>query len=497
MSLDLLPPFDEIAEAGALACILATDDGREAEQMLARLSVDDFYDVRHREAFLGLTRLVRDNKPADLVNLTQHLRDTGKTEDAGGLPYVVSLPEQTPSPANFPSFLEVVKDRSIRRAITRDAGELKRLAEDLSIPAKGLANAGRRMGEAYSGSERSGLTIRKPSEFLAMTFDDSDMILGDWLMAGGQPFVMAAAGGTGKSRLLFQAAACIATGRKFLAFETNGENLRWLILQTENSNRRLRDDLTRLRAWLGNDWEKFEERVLIHPVENETDSFVSLDDPENVANIAAVIAKHKPDIIAVDPLNEFAIGDLNKDADMKATLKTLSRICRKGNPDRSIAVLHHAITGRGGAAKATGYDRASFARNSKTLHAWARGQINLAPVDEDSNERLIVACGKCSNGREFPTFAIRLNPETMIYECDPSVDVAQWQQEINGAKPGQLMSPERVRELCCNPLEKPELARAIMKDCGCARGTAYRHMDKAERKKAIHYSKASERYIAK
>ena len=70
----------------------------------------------------------------------------------------------------------------------------------------------------------------------------------------------------------------------------------------------------------------------------------------------------------------------------------------------------NALTGRGGAAKVTGHDRASFARNSKVMHAWTRGQINIAPIDPDDNSRLIVACGKCSNGKEFEKFAIKLNP---------------------------------------------------------------------------------------
>src|SRR5437879_773516 len=85
---------------------------------------------------------------------------------------------------------------------------------------------------------RSRLTLRKPSDFLAMQFDDSDIILGDRLLAAGQSLVIAGAGGMGKSRLLFQLAASVTARRKFLAFDTGGDLLRWLILQTENSNRR-------------------------------------------------------------------------------------------------------------------------------------------------------------------------------------------------------------------------------------------------------------------
>jgi hypothetical protein len=341
-------------------------------------------------------------------------------------------------------------------------------------------------------------TLRKPNEFLEMRFDDSDIILGQRLLAVGQPLVIAAAGGTGKSRLSLQAAGAIVSGRKFLAFDTGGTHLRWLILQTENSNRRIQHDLAKLRDWLGADWEKFNEQVTIHAVENDIDGFVSLDNPENIANIEGAIAEAKPDIIVVDPLNEFAIGDLNSDVGMKTTLQMLQRVCRRGNPNRAIIVLHHAITGRSGAAKAIGFDRASFARNSKTLHSWTRGQINLAPVDPDSNDRLIVACGKCSNGPEFQTFAIRLNPSTMIYECDPTVDVAQWEKEISGnTNKEPLMTLDRVRELCRPAIAKAALAKAIMEDCGCARGSAYRYIARTAASGKIRHDKDNDTYFKK
>lgn len=309
---------------------------------------------------------------------------------------------------------------------------------------------------------RPKLTLRKPDEILAMQFDDSDIILGDRLFAKGQSLVIAGQGGLGKSRLLLQFAACVISGRKFLAFDTAGSGLRWLILQVQNSNRRLKDDLARIKAWLGAaDWRRFNEQVIIHTLENDQDGFVSLDSLDNQAAIQAVIQETEPDIICADPLDEFGVGDLNKDADMKATLTALSRLCRRGNPQRGIVVLHHAVTGRGGAAKATGYDRASFARNSKTLLAWTRGQFNLASVDEDNYDRLIVACGKCSNGREFQPLAIRLNPDTMLYECDSSVNVKAWATDMNG-RPGKRKPKPTLDEFLSIFRNDPNHPRACL-----------------------------------
>ena len=492
---DQLPPYDAEAEAGALSCVLCANG--EADQLFESLDLELFYEERHRTIYGGLHSLHVTGKSLDPISLEQWLKDRKQIEAAGGKDYVAALPDVTHSPAYFPAYLETLQDRTIRRAAIRDAVEIERLARNPAIPARLLGEASKRMGEAHSNHKAAGFTIRKPSEFLEMRFDDSDIILGDRLAAVGQSLVIAAAGGTGKSRLLLQIAACVTTGRKFLSFDTGGSSLRWLILQTENSNRRLKADLTRLREWLGDDWVKFDEQVRIHAVENDTDGFVSLADPENVANIEAAIAEHKADIIGADPLNDFAIGDLNKDADMKATLQALSRICRKGNPHRLIIALHHAITGRSGSAKATGYDRASFARNSKVLHAWSRGQINLAPVDPETNDRLIVACGKCSNGREFLPFGIKLNPETMLYECDPTVDVKAWEAEMSSKGNNEpLMTPARVKELCGLPKTKAELARAIREDCGCVRQVSYKYIKRAEQARKIRFNTRNETYCA-
>jgi hypothetical protein len=336
---------------------------------------------------------------------------------------------------------------------------MKKPSECLSESANGPETIGQRPTEPAT---RQKLTLRQPDEILAMQFNDADIILGDRLFCMGQSLVVAGQGGLGKSRLLLQLAAAVVSRRNFLIFDARGSDLRWLILQVQNSNRRLKDDLAPIKAWLGEaDWRRFNEQVIIHTIENDEDGFVSLESWQNRFAIEQIVQDTKPDIIAFDPLDEYGIGDLNKDSDMRETLTTLSRIFHKGNPQRGIIGLHHAVTGWAGAAKATGYDRASFARNSKALLAWTRGQINLAPVDEENYDRLIVACGKCSDGREFQTFAIRLNPETMIYECDTTVDVKAWAAYVRGSKDRRKPRPTEEQFLSMF-MNKPDSPRTCL-----------------------------------
>lgn len=341
------------------------------------------------------------------------------------------------------------------------------------------------------------LTVRTPDEILALPQDLHDNILGDRLLAKGQSATLLGPGGIGKSRMVLQWAASTIAAKPFIGLETHGQELRWLVFQIENANRRLQADLNGLRAAYHDDWARINERLLIHTLETDRDGWLSLDSQENQSAIADAIKEYAPDVVCFDPLNQFAIGDPNKDQDMLATCHTITRLCRTGNPQRAIVILHHTITGRAAAAKSFGMDRAGYGRNSKALHSWTRGQINLAPISEDNNDVLAVLCGKCSNGKEFPPLAVRLNHDTMLYEVASDVDMEAWRADVAGSKSNEpLITPVKVRELCLpNGMDKAQLAKAIMKDCGCVRGSAYRYIDKAVKAKQITLRKSDDLYV--
>jgi hypothetical protein len=344
-------------------------------------------------------------------------------------------------------------------------------------------------------TERLPLTILSPDEILARILDEHDNILGQRLLAKGQSMTILGQGGLGKSRILLLLAAAQIIGEKFLELETHGPPLKWLIFQVENGMRRLQMDLACLREYCGEHWPKVNQHLRIHALETDRDGWLNLDEDSNQLAIAEAIQAHMPDVVCFDPLNHFAIGDPNKDADMAETCRAITRLSRRGNSQRSIVVLHHALTGKTGAAKAVGWERSGFGRNSKVLQAWTRGQINLAPVNPDDNDTLVVTCGKCSNGQEFEPFAIRLNTGTMIYECAPDVDLAAWRQEVTGKKAKPDLGPDVVcgivKALIAEgkDTEKADVVRALQAETGCGRTAAYDAVAQAEQCKDIRRGK--------
>ena len=345
------------------------------------------------------------------------------------------------------------------------------------------------------------LTIRRPSEILNMMFSQDDFLLENGYLAKGDSLAICGAGGVGKSRLILQLMIALVTGRDFLGWKTRGMGTRWLILQTENNNRRLKSELSAMLSGLTDaEKEAVDDGIVIHTLETAEDSFVSLKLPENEGRISCLIQEVEPTGIVYDVLRDYGIGDLNSDEGMTATLSAIGRITRQGDPQRIPIVVHHALTGKSGAAKATGFDRGSFGRNSKVLLGWSRAQINLAPYESDSNEVLVVASGKANNAEEFEPFGIRLDPETMTYERDDSVDLEAWKERV-GADQGHVSTAtipdvvKIVKAAGLNGISKAKLKAALMAETGISRAGAYRRIEKAEAKGAIVRRSDDELYV--
>jgi hypothetical protein len=462
---------------------------------------ESFDDLRFGTIVVAIRQLREAGKPIAPLTVREELQQTNRLDDAGGALFLDTLGFQAVgvSIAEYEAtdLWEAYRTRRLKSVF----GEAFAAMEADPTRADAIAAAVQHSIEALNKEHANGsrLTIRTPDEILAQPQDAHDNILGDRLLAKGQSITLLGPGGIGKSRMLLQWAACSIVGKSFIGLETHGQNLRWLVFQVENANRRLQMDLNHLHAAFRNDWQTINARLAIHTLETDRDGWLSLDAEENQFAIAEAIEANAPDVVVFDPLNQFAIGDPNKDQDMAATCQAITRLCRKGNPQRAISILHHTITGRAGAAKSFGMERVGYGRNSKVLQAWTRGQINLAPISEDTNDLLAVLCGKCSNGKEFAPFAVRLNHDTMLYEVAPDVDMEAWRADVAGSKSnGPTMTPSKVRELCLvSGMDKAQLAKAIIEDCGCYRGSAYRYITKAEKAKQITLRKSDGQYFRK
>jgi AAA domain len=340
-------------------------------------------------------------------------------------------------------------------------------------------------------------TMRSPNEILALPRDQSANFLADRVLAKGQSLLMAGIGDLGKSRLNLQQIAALTTGRLWCGLETHARGIKAVIFQAENINHRLQDDLEALKRWTGKDWKLIDQNIKIHTLETDEDFIVSLSDPAKAREMERIVRCEKAGLVSFDATYNFGIGDLNIDQDMLATCRAMTKIARSGNPDCALTMLHHALTGREGIKKAYGFERSGFARNSKVIFQLSRAVINIAPGNEDYTV-LLLFCAKNNNGKKFEDTAVRLNPETMIYEPEQDFDFKGWKEQITANKTAsrRKFTVDMVREanLRFTELEIKPLAKLIIDKLGCARARAYELVHECTTAKVFRHIKITDTY---
>lgn len=387
----------------------------------------------------------------------------------------------------FSAIVEAAGEQAIYRVETpkeqKDANDWIKSGVDDKTLWEAIADA--------KSSRKSKLTTRTVAEIIKMDFDDSDNYFGDRVIACGQSVTLLGPGGVGKSRLVLQLAISMIAGRKFLDFPTHAQGKKWLFLQSENSNRRLHQDLKNILIHFRpteTELRSINSNLVVHTIEKLEDSFMDLSTPEDKKQVQLLIEEHLPDFIVFDPLNTFSGEDLNSDQAMRNLVVSISKLSRHRNPECVPFVLHHSLTGKSGAAKAVGWDKSSYGRNSKTLFAWARAQINVAPRNPDNPNELVVSCGKNNNGKLFPDTGVLFDEQRGVYLVDPKFNSDDFREAvgIEKAKPQKiLISATEIAALFGDSISRADLIKRIMAEFGCAKTRAYSAIDDALKKKFI------------
>ena len=110
-----LPPHSVEAEQAVLGGLLLSNSSWD--RIGDVISESDFYRADHRVLWRTITKLVEDNKPADVLTVAEALKITGELQDVGGVAYLHQLASGTPSAANIRRYAEIVRERAIMRML--------------------------------------------------------------------------------------------------------------------------------------------------------------------------------------------------------------------------------------------------------------------------------------------------------------------------------------------------------------------------------------------
>ncbi len=116
------PPHSIEAEQSVIGGLLL--DNQAFEHIAGLVGAEDFYRHDHRLIFQHVARLIDANRPADVITVFESLQNAGKDEEAGGLPYLNALAQNTPSAANIRRYGEIVRDRAVLRRLVSVGDEI-------------------------------------------------------------------------------------------------------------------------------------------------------------------------------------------------------------------------------------------------------------------------------------------------------------------------------------------------------------------------------------
>ncbi len=117
-----VPPQSIEAEQSVLGGLLL--DNQSWDRIADIITTDDFYRREHRIIFHAISALCEENSPADVVTVSEWLERSGDLETAGGLGYLGSLANNTPSAANIVAYAAIVRESSVMRELARAASDI-------------------------------------------------------------------------------------------------------------------------------------------------------------------------------------------------------------------------------------------------------------------------------------------------------------------------------------------------------------------------------------
>ncbi len=127
-------PQSEESERAVLAAVLM--DPRLLPSVSGRLKAEDFHGERHRLLYAVMLELQEIQVTIDLRTVQAKLEQKAALESAGGLAYLAGLDVDLPDLGRFEQYVEIVKERSVRRRLIDVCRDITRDCLDGGVDAQ-------------------------------------------------------------------------------------------------------------------------------------------------------------------------------------------------------------------------------------------------------------------------------------------------------------------------------------------------------------------------
>ena len=131
-------PHNFSAEKMLLNCLLINSEAIEIT--LKTIPINAFYFKNHQEIYKVIIFMYKNNMSIDIVTLISFVQDNGLLQKMGGIKVLMELLSQIPNLVYFDDYLQLIKDKYIRRSLIKVGYEIINSSYITSISLENLLN---------------------------------------------------------------------------------------------------------------------------------------------------------------------------------------------------------------------------------------------------------------------------------------------------------------------------------------------------------------------
>jgi DnaB-like helicase N terminal domain/AAA domain len=199
------------AERSVLGAILL--DNRALAKAAAVVCSADFFLDQHARIFTRMLKMADAEIGIDIVTLTDSLHRDGQLEEAGGAPYICSLPDGMPRSSNIEFYAQIVKELAVRRNLIHLTHNIQMRAwEGEESPESLIQSAAASVTSlAPANGDKNRLVAVDVLDFLTMALDPIDFMFEPILPVSNSAMVFSPSG-AGKTYIMLYMNYSLAVG---------------------------------------------------------------------------------------------------------------------------------------------------------------------------------------------------------------------------------------------------------------------------------------------
>jgi replicative DNA helicase len=367
---DFVQPYSSEAEQAVLGGLIIDNSAWDGV-ITDKLTENDFYTLDHRVIFRAIAQLAREDKPFDTVTVTERV-GAMSPENEPDLAYIGSLAMNTPTAENIAHYADIVRERSVLRALAKIGYECSRKAAEKMAKSDEVLESVEKALSALSQNrnDQDFLDVRQGLVSVVDTiekhYDSSDPVTGvttgltdlDQLTAGLQPadlVIVAARPSMGKTGFAMGLIRAVLDKYKdghiqLYSLEMPAEQILFRLLsqashlpmQQMMQGKLGNDDWRRLSDAMGN-FDRQADRLLL-------DDSASLTPTTLRAKARRAVRKHgKPKLIIIDYLQLMRTDGRPENRNMEITeiSRSLKALAKEMNcPVVALSQLNRALEQR-------------------------------------------------------------------------------------------------------------------------------------------------------